>query len=110
MVDKVEIALKAMEKRQASIDKAIDDLRASLAKGPGDGLLKKIGEVEKRVVAIEAALKAILAKQEEKIQEKVLKEAKKMESEYMKVAEKVILDGRLKILEGHVNSLLATRR
>ena len=113
--DKLEILVNSIEKRQAAVDKVVEQLRAMVAKGPDD---KKIDEIEKRVIAIEAALKKILAKQADDLaksetkaaQDLVnseIKAAQKIEKTYMKLTEKTMLEGRLTILEGQIRGLLA---
>ena len=113
--DKLEILVKSIEKRQAAVDKVVEQLRAMVAKGPDD---KKIDEFEKRAIAIEAALKKILAKQADDLaksetkaaQDLVnseIKAAQKIEKTYMKLTEKTMLEGRLTILEGQIRGLLA---
>ena len=120
--DKLEILVKSVEKRQAAVDKVVEQLRAMVAKGPDDKKIgevdKKIDEIEKRAIAIEAALKKILAKQADDLaksetkaaQDLVnseIKAAQKIEKTYMKLTEKTMLEGRLTILEGQIRGLLA---
>jgi hypothetical protein len=84
--DKLEILVKSIEKRQATVDKVIEQLRAMVAKGSDD---KKIDEIEKRVIAIEAALKKILAKQADDLAKSETKAAKDLVNSEIKAAQKI---------------------